>query len=216
MQVLVCGATKGGVGKTTLAAALGVEATRTGWKTVLIDADPQRSLVRWGGDRKEEPPVVVEADKYIDRTLAEARGEGFDIAIIDTPPGNVTHTEPAVEVADLVLVPVRASPIDVDSLDVIMDMVAKYEKDYLFVLNAITPRSKLAEGARQYLAQVGDVLGIEIANRLIYASAMMGGRTAAEIDAKGAAAAEIATLWKEIEKRLKRVSKKKPIRAMGG
>lgn len=214
MRVLSVSASKGGVGKSTIAAALGVEAARRGHRVVFIDLDPQQSLKNWHDDRKSELPALIKADKYIDRTIEKLRRENWDWVIIDSPPGLVSIIESAVEVADLVLCPVRASPLDTDALDAVMQMVATHEKNFVFLLNAVTPRSKLAEGARKYLEEGGDVLDIEIANRLVYASAMITGKTAAEVDPKGPAAAEIAALFKELEKRMARVvDKKKPARA---
>jgi chromosome partitioning protein len=115
-----------------------------------------------------------------------------------------------VAVADLVLVPLRASPIDVLALDAIKDVIALHEKPCVFLLNATTPRSDLVEGTRLVLGKAGDVAGVEIANRLVYASAMITGRTAAEVEPSGAAAAEVSALYGDIEKRLQRAQKSKP------
>lgn len=214
MRVLTVAASKGGVGKSTIAAALSVEAARRGNRVALIDLDPQQSLKNWHNDRKSEFPALIKAEKYVDRTIEKLRREDWDLVVLDSPPGLVSIIEAAVEVADLVLIPVRASPIDTDALDAVMQMVATHEKPYVFILNAVTHRSQLAAGARKYLEEGGDVLDIEIANRLVYASAMITGKTAAEVDPKGPAGAEIAALFKELEKRMARaVDKKKPARA---
>lgn len=207
MRVIVIAATKGGVGKTTIAAALGVEAVRRGRRAVLVDVDPQQSLRLWHDERAAESPAIAKADRYIDRTLEELRRQSWDLVIVDTPPGIVSITEPAVQAADLVVIPVRASPIDVHSLDAICDMVAVHDKPFVFVLNATVPRSKLAEGARMVLEKAGEVLTSEVANRLLHASAMISGRTAAEADPGSAAAAEIASLYREIDGHLARPSK---------
>lgn len=49
MKILCLGATKGGVGKSTLAAALAVEASRRNYRVAVLDLDAQQSLARWHG-----------------------------------------------------------------------------------------------------------------------------------------------------------------------
>ena len=51
MKVLSIVSQKGGVGKTTIATALAVEAARRGQKVVLFDLDPQASATFWKDTR---------------------------------------------------------------------------------------------------------------------------------------------------------------------
>src|SRR5436190_406458 len=53
-KVIVIAASKGGSGKTTLTAALGVHVAGLGQQVNLVDADPQQSLGLWL-DRREWP-----------------------------------------------------------------------------------------------------------------------------------------------------------------
>jgi chromosome partitioning protein len=54
MQVISFASSKGGPGKTTLAASLGVAAMEAGERPYLIDVDPQGSLRVWGERRHAE------------------------------------------------------------------------------------------------------------------------------------------------------------------
>ena len=56
MKVLSVVSQKGGVGKTTLATALAVEASREGKQIVMFDLDPQASASFWKDTRKDETP----------------------------------------------------------------------------------------------------------------------------------------------------------------
>jgi chromosome partitioning protein len=205
MPVIVLAATKGGCGKSTLAAALAVEASRKGVKVAIIDLDPQQSLARWHELRLTEAgkdtPALVPLGKYPDRTLAKAAADGWDCVIVDCPPGSVRLTSQAMAVADFVVIPVRPSPLDVEALDVMVELCEQYERPFAFVLNATAPRSSMTAGAREYMAKKGPVLDVEVLNRQPYASAMILGSTASEADPKGSAGKEIAALWDAIAKR---------------
>src|SRR6516225_4604954 len=60
MRILASAAHKGGVGKTTLAAHLAVEAERVGaGPVVLLDTDPQESLTDWHKVRVGNRPTLL-------------------------------------------------------------------------------------------------------------------------------------------------------------
>lgn len=211
MPVIVLAATKGGVGKTTLSAVLAVEAARRGMRVALIDLDPQQSLARWHELRgvrghSIEAIRLIEPGKH-EETQAQVRRalkEGADWVIIDTPPALILRIEPAVSVADLVVVAVQPSPLDVEAIDPIAELATAHARDFVFVLNRTSPRSKLTQSAIEYLSAGGEVLDVEVGNRQAYAGAMIDGRTAPEAEPKGASVAEIASLWDAIETRVKK------------
>jgi chromosome partitioning protein len=206
MHTIVVGATKGGVGKSTLAAALGVAAVAAGYRVVILDVDDQGSLVDWYHTRKAcggaTEPRVLELERHIDVAVERAAEEGIDFLIIDTPPGSLRETMQAIELANFVLIPVRPSPIDTLAIKAMAEACEKAGVIFCFVLNATKPRSVMTQGAREMLKPLGPVLDIEIADRQVYASAMLTGATALEKEPNGPAAQEIALLWQEIEKRV--------------
>lgn len=204
MLTICFAATKGGCSKTTLAASLSTEASRK-HKVAILDLDPQQSLARWHEIRVREVgdiahPALLPYSRTPDRTLAKAAGDGFDYVIVDSPPGSVKHTVAAMALADLTVIPVRPSPIDVEAVTVMVELCREHGCGFVFALTGTTPRSSMTTGARQYLKPLGDVLDVEMANRQSYASAMILGNAAPENDP--AARAEIAALWIAIIKRL--------------
>lgn len=58
MHIITLTTQKGGAGKTTLATALAVAAQEAGEKVVMIDLDPQRSLLTWAEARADDTPHV--------------------------------------------------------------------------------------------------------------------------------------------------------------
>lgn len=189
---------KGGAGKTTLAAALAVEAERRGHRTVILDTDPQGGLAGWWNAREAETPVFVEAIGNLRKTLETLADRGFALAFIDTPPQVSSAIAAVVEVADVALVPVRPSPNDLRAISATVDLVEKAGRRLIFVINSTKPRVKLTAEAAIALSQHGTVAPVYVADRADYAGAMTDGRTAPELDPAGKAASEIRALWSYI------------------
>jgi len=201
--------TKGGCGKTSIAAHLAVEAERQGSGPVaVIDADPQASLARWWNSRQAETPAFIQTDlKSLPGQLKALRDSGYKLVVIDTPGADVSHTRPILRLVDMALVPSRPSPLDLGTLGVTVEMIEAERKPLMFVLNAVTPRTRISAQAMMALSQHGPVAGL-LHQRTEYASAMTDGRVAGELDANGKAASEIAELWNAILERLRKEVKK--------
>lgn len=205
MRTIVLAATKGGVGKTTLTAALAVAAVADGSTVALIDADPQQSLAVWHLGRGEpaNPALIGEARQdVVSRHVAASRGK-YEWCFIDTPPAMVTIIESCVRLADLVVIPIRPSPLDILAVDPILELCGEHERASLFVLNQTTPRSTYTEQAAKELRKDGTVYEGEIGSRQSYAISMVRGLTAPETErSSGAAKEEIDALWKAIKRRV--------------
>jgi chromosome partitioning protein len=204
--VLVLGALKGGSTKTSTCIALAVRASQEG-RVVILDTDPQRSAHFWWRLRKEpDNPRVVPVDvttRSIAREVARLKGEGVDVIFIDTPPAYMDHLEGAVREATAVLIPCRASIIDVDAVAPVVEVCKLYDKPYAFVLSAIDPKRKLVAAIAEALEDYGHVLPEQIHDQAVYASALTVGKTGPEAnDATQAAAAraEIDALWRAAKK----------------
>jgi chromosome partitioning protein len=217
MLVLALLAPKGGTGKTTIAAALAVEASRRGRRVGLVDLDGgQRSLSMWWGlragepelDLKDRPLELVPPERFPDETLTKALAEPFDVLIIDGLPGDIERTALAVTAADFILVPSQPSPLDTLAMDAVVELAREAGKPLAFVLNRVKARSVAATGAREHLQGLGEeVLEQEVRDLQGYGTAMLRGATLPEIEAskdETAPQAQIAALWDAIEKRLKK------------
>ena len=89
MKIIALAAAKGGVGKTTLAAALSVAAAdRPDARVGLVDLDPQGSLTRWWNARALPNPLLLRlAPERLPRASAALRGVPLDFLVLDCQPG---------------------------------------------------------------------------------------------------------------------------------
>src|SRR6202158_217583 len=84
---------KGGSGKTTLTLSLAVAAVLAGLTTLVIDLDTQGTACSWHDRRKAAgkggSPIVIDAQPHrLAETLKQARDNGVDFVLIDTPPAH--------------------------------------------------------------------------------------------------------------------------------
>ena len=92
MQILSVVSQKGGVGKTTLATALAVQAVQLGLSTVVFDLDPQASASFWNDTRNSKDMAVTAIPPArLAHVLTAAREAGAEFVVIDTPPFSKGH-----------------------------------------------------------------------------------------------------------------------------
>ena len=209
MQTIVIAARKGGCSKTTLTAHLAIEAERNGFGPVIfIDTDPQQSLTSWWNDRTTDSPALMDIPSaQIAGEIKKARNSP-GLIFIDTPPLQTEIIGPTIEVADIVVIPVRPSPHDLRGVSVTVDLVKRARKPFFFVVTQAIQRATLTQQAPLILSQHGPVATVIMYNRIDYAGAMTDGRTVQEVDPKGKAAIEITELWKYLVQYLSNSVKK--------
>jgi chromosome partitioning protein len=207
MKTLVVASSKGGVGKTMLTCALAVEAARAGAGPVaLLDIDEQSGTTWWAAKREKagrNGPVLIPGKVGPLRpvlTALEARG--FGLLVIDTPPVATLAIGRAIQVADLVVVPVQPSPDDVEAVGATIELVERAGRPMVFVMNRVKPRVGLTAESIIALSQGGPVSPVQIWDRVAHIEARITGRTAWELKPTSKAAAEMAALWAYLAQRL--------------
>jgi len=196
---------KGGAGKSTLAACIAVAAREAGERVFLIDLDPLQSLTGWGRARdSDDVPVVAAPASKLEKVLDELAAQGITLAVIDTPGGDGAAVEAAIRAAHICLVPARPNAFDLAAGEKTLKKIRERGRDYAFVLNQCpTSRqnSRIEEGMAT-LQALGVLMSPLIASRVDYQEAARRGLGVSEVNANGAAADEMRTLWAAVRKRL--------------
>ena len=176
---------------------------RRGLTVALLDTDPQGSLGRWFMARRDRL-----GDAGMDFTTSSAWGVSYeceklrrvaDVILIDTPPKVDADLRPALREADLVLVPVASSHVDLWATEGVLDLARREGKPATVVLNRMRAGTRLSEDVAAAAAALdATVAGTRIANRNLYAETLGQGLGIADVQRRGAAADEIATLADEV------------------
>ena len=114
MQTIAVVARKGGAGKTTLAVHLAIAGYLRGIRTLLADSDPQRSASGALKGRTVPGPKLIETNGPKLFALHHmARRAGHELLVIDTPCGPEQDVAHAMAIADLTLIVVRPTFLDI-------------------------------------------------------------------------------------------------------
>jgi len=204
MNVVVICNTKGGVGKTTLTTALAVRALHDGAKVAMVDLDPQQSLAAWWQRRGGPDDLTIIGDvETASEGLAKLKRSGADWVFVDTPPAFLTVLEDAIASATFVLVPVKASVLDIlasqDAIVLCRDAGAAFA---VVVNDAAHTDAKFVESARSTLLKNKIPLCKTVmVHRSSHIAGATVGKSAAEVNAgrDTKAAEEIDSLWSEVK-----------------
>lgn len=206
-KVITVAQQKGGAGKTTLAAHLAVAFTRAGRAVAAVDIDPQQSLSMWYRMREERfgdagaGLLVNQIKGWRVQSEVQRLKQECDVLVIDSPPHAEMEAKIAIREADLAIIPVQPSPMDVWATRPTLELAAAEKTPVLLVLNRVLPRANLTEEMFAEIKGFGArVAKTRIGNRVVFAAALSEGRSVDEVEPSGKAAEEISALAKEILK----------------
>ncbi|MEH0075030.1 ParA family partition ATPase [Pannonibacter sp. Pt2] len=211
-HILTVAQQKGGSGKTTLTAHVAsgflngiVQGLPKGLRVAILDVDPQGSLGTWyeARERKlgEETTGITlrTASGWGARREAKALARDHDFVIIDTPPKTDVDARPAIDAAELVLVPVQPTPVDLWATGQTFQMAKREDTPAFLILNRVPPRAALTVDVEEAIRAQGlERLAPMLGNRTGFAASMGEGLTVFETDPRGKAAAEAASLMQAI------------------
>jgi len=197
---------KGGTGKTTLALNLAAGLARRA-STAVADADPQRSISQWIGMSEEVNALPAVTPIGVDPVATLARlKQAYRHVVVDCPP---TVQGPVIEAvmgaADVVLIPVLPSPLDLWASVEMAALVGEARKNYpalqaYLILNQVETRNALSRVMQQAVAEFDvPLLQANVQRRAAYRSAAVEGVSVYGLGSRGVlAVADIEAIIEEI------------------
>ena len=209
-KVITVAQQKGGTGKTTLVVQLALAFIKYhNLKVAIIDTDPQGSLGKWFMIRSdnglsETNLTFKTASLWGAQYESKILKQDHDIVFIDTPPKIESDARPAIEAANLVIIPVAPSPVDFWATEGIIEIAKKAKRKILIQINRANYRSKLISKTHEYIKSI-KVAAIDtlIGHRQIYVASMGEGKTVVEKQRKSKAVDEIKKISEQILLELK-------------
>lgn len=197
---------KGGSGKTTTTMQLAGAIARRGKKVLVVDADPQGTATRWAASAEDETPFPASvvglsaASAKVHREVKKFIND-YDCILIDCPPAADSPVpQSALLIADLALVPIVPSPLDMWAAVGIRQVIANASNlneglQARIVLNQCQPKTTLTQESLEILPEFGiELAKTQIHHRQVYRQSAVFGQTVHNFGNKAAAAIE------EIEK----------------
>lgn len=201
-KIVVCCNQKGGSGKTTLTMQLSGTLCRRGYRVLIVDADPQGTATRWAASAPDDKPFpapvigLSAAGAKVHREVAKFV-ENYDIIVIDCPPAADSPVpQSALIIADLALVPLLPSPLDlwasVGIREVITSVgVLNEDLQSRLIINQAQPHTNLNREALEILPQFGlPLCRTQLKQRIAYRQSAVFGQTVHDLDGKPNAATE--------------------------
>jgi chromosome partitioning protein len=199
VEILAIIGQKGGVGKTTTALGLAVEATRRGCAVAIVDLDPQATAANWSDRRedKESPAVVSCQVARLSQVLEAAKQQGCKLAIIDTAGKSTDAAIAAAKAANKVLLPIQPQMFDLETLHNVREILTLAgSPTAVVVINRAAVQGRRHEETQEAAQAMGfTVSPVVIFQRAAHGDAGNIGLTATEYEPKGKAAQEIAALF---------------------
>ncbi len=195
---------KGGVGKTTIALNMAGCLSERGRRILLVDADPQGSVLQWQSIAEHHAFDVVHRPSASLLSDRRALTRNHDHVIIDAPPAIGDITRAVLAASDLAIVPIGPSPLDIWSSKETVALFPEAQKgNRQFAAKLLICRkivgTRMGKEVREALLTYGiDLFESEISQRIAFVEAMITGRSVLDHAPHSEASKEIRKLCEEI------------------
>lgn len=207
-MILLIAAEKGGVGKSTIATNLAVHLAHGGVDVVLLDTDGQATAARFVERRDEAgiTPAVpcVQRTGDVASTLRDLANR-YQVVVVDAGGRDSREMRSAMAVANLLLVPTKASQADLETFSKVNELIGlarglnpELKAVALLSIAPTNPVIREVEDARELLVEFDqlELADTIIRDRKVYRDALLVGKGVIELD-NSHARAEIQLLAQE-------------------
>jgi len=213
MTIVTIGGQKGGIGKTTIAFNLAYLRQKKIGNILLIDADDQASSSKWAALRSKDPslPEILVIQKFGDKDFINAvknLNNHYKEIIIDVGGRNTFELRAAMVVANVFVMPLKTSQLDVLTIGTIDQMLGEAKGFNPKLKAMIAPNSvstnPVINELEELLELTPELQNISITKavireRISFRKAVKQGKTIFELDTLDRKAIdEFSNLYKEI------------------
>lgn len=193
MPVIVTASSKGGAGKSTLTLVLAQALDSLGASVTVIDADPNRPLLRWrAGDSRAGLEVVGDVTESSIIKVIREQSAKRQFVLVDLEGTANRLVSRAITQADLVLIPLQASALDSNEAGRAVGLIQEEEEalggkiiPFRIIMTRTNPliTTKIESGIYQALADAAiPLLRVRLHERQAYKAIFVRRLALAELD----------------------------------
>lgn len=170
-KLLTVSSSKGGSTKTTTVRNLAVAAAHQGLRVCTVNLDAQPTLTTWTRTRKGVPGApeishrAISAKGCIDEIRALVIEGGFNLVVVDTPPGVESHPvelRMLIRESDFVVLTTQQANADLDSVTEWSKTVRREGVQFTFLLGRTSRQQRNFDAAKARLNDEGDLCPFDV------------------------------------------------------
>jgi chromosome partitioning protein len=158
--------TKGGCGKTTLSTSLAAWYAVNGYRTAILDNDPQGSSLRWLANRGDRKPVITglsgtDKSGRVTKSFLMRVPSNVERLVVDTPAAiDSLRLQDSVRGAHAIVIPVLPSDIDIHAASrcvaelLLTGRIENRQQRVAVVANRVKKQAKMYETLRRFLGSL--------------------------------------------------------------